>query len=1250
MSDSSDGLELEDNEDESDSLQLEENADDDELHLEGNDDEEALFLEDNGMDEIALGENADEEEDDSLQLEENTGDTVDHLIAQLTDPPVLPPLPGEELQAHLPAQRAPGNRGTAHMQHVGVVGSHRPSKAPLCDELAHNGSTDEEGVPRSRWSSVLGMCHQLMVFHTSRLLADDTWCRAFATAAEHIATSSSGASPARICVLGLGSGVPALTAARAGAQVVWLERVERLAQIARQLVESNGLSARVHVSCASEWEAAVSTAGGGSRRFDAVFTEEFDDGLLGEGALALAELARRSLLTPSRGVFAPSRVTMVAMLLSVRTTSVSGFDLRGFNAFACGRAYVSDVGEVEAKEDGVLTRMSAPLTLCDLNLAGGGGSGSGDDDSITIDEADEVGPLALSASLECTVGGIFNCVAVWYVLHLPGGGKIDLGPPPPPDPTHCPPGLTASRAHVEAGCPLPYTMRARAQRLHFVGYERAVRSGERVRIELTRKENAFDLQAPADEHLVADGRLLRWPMRNSLGYHFSMVADTTRNGCFDRAIVRALQQRPDACYHVLDIGSGSGLLAMMAMRAGARRVSSLEMVPAMAAVARHCVSANGYAESIRVHEIKSTDVEAAALGGQASLLVCELVDNELLGEGTLFSIADARRRLLTPKARIVPRGGVLFARPVELKAPARAGLNLDALKLLYTDAPFREGSYSNDGRKLQLMGDEELTFLGPPIELFSFDWENDDVDTLCDERTAHLQVTLTTDGVLTAFALYFHLHCDAHPDSHMSTGPDDMPSPAGGPPTHWDQMLRYLPAEVRVTRGQALTLVARHTDHETQLAIIDIPPTSLSGVGHVELVKRNERLSAGVGTCGTAIHVAATIPSKVVVATGGSHKAAVKRARVLLGEVEEAGRSAQYKAGILLIVLVQQMSIADVEATAGPADARLIGRLATLVTEHAELALTDALRAMLTPNETLPELLSACAGAKWLLAREVLCAKRFVDDTRMRREVLLKLRDRLTLYTREEWADAFGLPFWESFARHRKWGRVTHGAEAIAQRALAVDGSTRSLTLVEMLTLAKPAVVEGWASPLAFFARAVIGHPYEVLTTEAADALAAYLSKRYAHLGGRGTLLCLSASDGRLAAHLNATGFLPAPLIACDAKPIPTPSHPNGSFPVEALDDTAALSAHGPAAIVLSAWLPPQRPDPTPAWRAAGVREYVFVGDLTDPHMNAQPKGYKRVVLPEVSYHLLHVADAMPELAARREGVGSLCAVAWRAK
>ena len=56
---------------------------------------------------------------------------------------------------------------------------------------------------------------------------------------------------------------------------------------------------------------------------------------------------------------------------------------------------------------------------------------------------------------------------------------------------------------------------------------------------------------------------------------------------------------------MLDIGSGTGLLAMMAARGGARKVTSVEMVPAIAEVARQIVEANGYSEVITVLNIRS---------------------------------------------------------------------------------------------------------------------------------------------------------------------------------------------------------------------------------------------------------------------------------------------------------------------------------------------------------------------------------------------------------------------------------------------------------------------------------------------------------------------------------------------------------------------------------------------------------------------------------------------------------------------
>ena len=176
-------------------------------------------------------------------------------------------------------------------------------------------------------------------------------------------------------------------------------------------------------------------------------------------------------------------------------------------------------------------------------------------------------------------------------------------------------------------------MRARAQKLHFVGYERRVAAGERVSVHVRcAPSSGLSVSAPLSEptlsRLVARRDLVEWPLRSSLGYHFSMIADTTRNGCFERAIIKAVGDSIRAGEHVLDIGSGSGLLAMMAVRAGAKRVSSLEMVPAMAAVARHVIDANGMSGAIRVHQIKSTDAQPEELGGRAGLLVCERADHE----------------------------------------------------------------------------------------------------------------------------------------------------------------------------------------------------------------------------------------------------------------------------------------------------------------------------------------------------------------------------------------------------------------------------------------------------------------------------------------------------------------------------------------------------------------------------------------------------------------------------------------------
>jgi type II protein arginine methyltransferase len=141
-------------------------------------------------------------------------------------------------------------------------------------------------------------------------------------------------------------------------------------------------------------------------------------------------------------------------------------------------------------------------------------------------------------------------------------------------------------------------------------------------------------------------------------WHFSIVRDEARNRAYDAALRSAIFP---GCT-VLEIGTGTGLLAMMAARAGAARVITCEVDPAIAVAARENIAANGFADRVTVVNKHSTEVELADLGGQADILVSEIVSNDLLSEGTLPAHHDAVPRLLKPGGAVIPvRGKIRIA-------------------------------------------------------------------------------------------------------------------------------------------------------------------------------------------------------------------------------------------------------------------------------------------------------------------------------------------------------------------------------------------------------------------------------------------------------------------------------------------------------------------------------------------------------------------------------------------------------------
>jgi precorrin-6B methylase 2 len=140
--------------------------------------------------------------------------------------------------------------------------------------------------------------------------------------------------------------------------------------------------------------------------------------------------------------------------------------------------------------------------------------------------------------------------------------------------------------------------------------------------------------------------------------HARMLHDHRRTGDYLAALAQAV--RPGDV--VLDLGTGSGVLAIAAARAGARRVYAVEASD-IAEVAERVFAANGVTDTVTLVAGWSREIE---LPEPADLLVAELIGNEPFQEEILETTLDARRRLLKPGARLIPHTLTLLARPLRL--------------------------------------------------------------------------------------------------------------------------------------------------------------------------------------------------------------------------------------------------------------------------------------------------------------------------------------------------------------------------------------------------------------------------------------------------------------------------------------------------------------------------------------------------------------------------------------------------------
>nr|XP_054104827.1 protein arginine N-methyltransferase 7 isoform X3 [Callithrix jacchus] len=314
-----------------------------------------------------------------------------------------------------------------------------------------------------------------------------------------------------------------------------------------------------------------------------------------------------------------------------------------------------------------------------------------------------------------------------------------------------------------------------------------------------------------------------WDYRSS---YADMLHDKDRNVKYYQGIRAAVSRVKDRGQKalVLDIGTGTGLLSMMAVRAGADFCYAIEVFKPMADAAVKIVEENGFSDKIKVINKHSTEVTVGPEGDmpcRANILVTELFDTELIGEGALPSYEHAHRHLVEENCEAVPHRATIYAQLVESRRmwswnklfPIRVQTSLGEQVIIPpVDLERCPGAPSVCDIQLNQVSPAEFTVLSDVLPIFSVDFSKQvSSSAACHSRqfeplaSGRAQVVLSwwdiemdPEGKIKCTMAPFWAHSD----------PEEMQWR-----DHWMQCVYFLPQEEPVVQGSALCLVAHHDDY-----------------------------------------------------------------------------------------------------------------------------------------------------------------------------------------------------------------------------------------------------------------------------------------------------------------------------------------------------------------------------------------------------------------------------------------------------
>jgi len=275
-------------------------------------------------------------------------------------------------------------------------------------------------------------------------------------------------------------------------------------------------------------------------------------------------------------------------------------------------------------------------------------------------------------------------------------------------------------------------------------------------------------------------------------YHRTLVADSVRVAAFHAALAQVIRKGKSV---VVDIGTGTGVLAMLAARLGAKKVYAYEKAE-IGALAERLVKLNRI-KSIELIPARSTEIIDPPRG---DIVVSETLGNYALEEFLVETMNDARARHLKPDGILIPGAVEQFACPLiaprlfdELAVWDRVGYGIDF-------TPARTMSLNN--AYVRSVMTQELLDGGRAAARW------DRVDFSVRNRTSRKGVAAwPIKRPVTVYGVALWWAAELVQNVSLSTGPLDAP-------THWEQLIFPALEPLHLQAGDHLTADLRSRSTE----------------------------------------------------------------------------------------------------------------------------------------------------------------------------------------------------------------------------------------------------------------------------------------------------------------------------------------------------------------------------------------------------------------------------------------------------